>query len=154
MIEDILKALRYLGFQRARVFRLGYTGRLEPFAEVGMQLTDFWSCRPTAEDNPYVKELISNFSRRGEATLFAHRTSNPAAGDVHAKMLGKPDGMPWASVLLVSAGKSYGELAADKLAADDTWRDISEDDLEFVTFFGAQAARAIAIEEKSRMLNA
>jgi len=67
------------------------------------------------------------------------------------------DGLPDGLVPVVSAGKLYGMIAADKLLpsppdAPPCWGEITDIDLDALDVFAQLAGRAFAMEEKRGML--
>jgi hypothetical protein len=73
--------------------------------------------------------------------------------DSAAETIGKPKYMPWAEVPVISAGRFYGLISADKLNnVTGDWEQMLEADLDALDALAQLAGRAFAIHEKRGML--
>jgi signal transduction histidine kinase/putative methionine-R-sulfoxide reductase with GAF domain len=154
-LQAIMEEIQRVGFDRVRVFELKYSDSMVPLCSLGMgeHESEFMKCVQMLDQHPYATDLINDVQRPPTSGLLArvYPREQDLGKDPDAEKLGKSPGLPWVDVPLISASKLYGEIAADNLV---TRREIGPDDKEYLSFFGALAARAFAIAEERGTLKA
>jgi signal transduction histidine kinase/putative methionine-R-sulfoxide reductase with GAF domain len=146
----ILQGIQAVGFDRVRVFEFEEDmRRFVGLDSAGME--DPQSFRGHAiylDHNRYAKHTAETSLPNPVARIYNYTMFGP---DPNAAGLGKPLELPWAVVPLVISGELYGQIVADN---EHTRREITTDNLSYLTLLGALAAQAIANAETIDMLRA
>jgi signal transduction histidine kinase len=174
-LRAIMPAIAESGFTRIRLYRVRFGDRLVGEMAQGMgELQDLFEGSSRYEiqivDNYYTKLMFDGVcaARKGDplpenllARLYPRKDEQTGqlAQDGSAERLNKPGRMPWAEVPVLSGGKLYGLIAADKLfdpaPSSDTnqaWGEITDVDLDALDVFAQLAGRAFEMDEKRGML--
>ncbi|MCA9179633.1 MAG: GAF domain-containing sensor histidine kinase [Planctomycetales bacterium] len=175
-LRKIMEAIRQCGFTRVRLYRFKYGDTLVGLMSTGMAdaAADFDNGKYSAsiEANRYTKFVFDGVNNARRARIDAGEYDSashdllariyPARDeegnlipDDHSEKLRKPEGMPWVDVPVMSGGKFYGLLAADKLQFDSPepkWGDITDWDLDAIDMFAQLAGRAFSMDERRGML--
>ena len=173
-LTTICDGLAAVGFPRVRIYQFRYNDTLKGFMARGMEGwgLDFGSTdahETRIDDNKYTQMVYDGVCRARNqspnggqpedllARLFPIKDNGVVQTDNSASKVGKPKYMPWVESPILSAGRFFGILVADKLISKEgqqpeQWEETSEVDLDAIDTFAQLAGRAFAMEEKRGML--
>lgn len=139
-LDLILEGIREVGFDRVRAFEFKQdTQNFTCLASLGMEKPeDAVGYVISIEKNPYIQHTAQSWSTDTRAKRF---DSGMFGSDPDGAALGKDPALPWAIVPLVTNGKLYGYIEAENGL---TKREITEDNLEYLTLYGSLAGQVIA----------
>ena len=145
----ILHGVLAAGFDRVRLFkREGDTHNLIYVDSLGMEAPDKLARVTIAvEGNPYLKDL---------STPLVEPIARIYTTDMHGQTpaglaFDRPDDLPWVVMPLVILGRLHGYIGAD---TKHTRREITQENLDYVTLLGVLAAQAIANADTIETLRA
>ncbi|MEM9364555.1 MAG: HAMP domain-containing sensor histidine kinase [Planctomycetota bacterium] len=170
--QAILDGIIACGFTRVRLYAFRYGDTLTGIISRGMgddsSAFDNGAHATNINHNYYTRVVYEGVCRaRNDPENFkpedllarmypARSKDGELIPDENVESLKKPPGMPWVDVPLISAGKFYGLISADKRSLDGsvpvTWGDITDFDLDVMDSFAQLASRAFSMEEKRGML--
>jgi hypothetical protein len=169
-LNAILDVIQDVGFARIRLYKFCHGDTLRGVMSKGMDedcqklFLEERGYEIMVQENSYTKLMYEGVSRARRASedfkpedilarLYPIFDDNgELIPDSSADAVRKPRNMPWAEVPIISTGRLYGLIAADKLTGPDRWEQMLEADLDALDVLAQLAGRAFAIEEKRGML--
>lgn len=149
-LRSILSGIQESGFDRVRAFEFKQdSNSFIGLASAGMansKLVEGYIV--SADKNPYARFTEQVWSSDPRARIYR---STMFGTDPDAKALGKDADLPWAVVPLVTTGTLYGYIAAEN---EQSKREITQDNLDYLTLYGALAGQAIANRHTLDVLSA